>query len=467
MKFLIHIFFLISILFLLTCSNKDNPQVKEYSVFDSTYSSECKHKLDSTIMNVWYPRTVDSVHGGFYSDFSFDWKKQKPNNKMLVAQARHIWTTSMYDYVFKTNKYKKYADIGVELLKTTMWDSVYGGMFMIKDSAGAILDYYYTGEKRAYSMAFAIYALSAYYNAYGNDSIKELAMGVFNWLDKYSHDSQYGGYYDMMTRKGEWLFMADFESKTDEGFKKSFKDYNSSIHLLEAFSSLYDITKDARVKERLEEMFYLVRDSFIDSSYHLQLYADREWKFVKIGDSIKLKDRKMFDLDHVTFGHDIETAYLLLEASKSLNIENDTVTLRLSKYLVDNALYAWDTIHGGLYYNGYYKTGTDSLILKDKLKSWWVQAETLHSLLLMHILFPEDKKYGTYFEKQWQYINTFLIDKENGGWYMSGLDTNPEFQELPKANDWKINYHNARALISSYLMLQGRSDLVNHFQKNL
>jgi len=69
-------------------------------------------------------------------------------------------------------------------------------------------------------------------------------------------------------------------------------------------------------------------------------------------------------------------------------------------------------------------------------------------------LFPEQEEYYQAFRKQWEYINRYLIDHEHGGWYEEGLDKSPEQADAPKGKDWKVNYHNMRALMNCINMLK-------------
>jgi cellobiose epimerase len=51
--------------------------------------------------------------------------------------------------------------------------------------------------------------------------------------------------------------------------------------------------------------------------------------------------------DHVTFGHDIETAYLIYEAAEALG-NYDEETASICKMLVDHTIRkGWDAEHGG------------------------------------------------------------------------------------------------------------------------
>ena len=90
----------------------------------------------------------------------------------------------------------------------------------------------------------------------------------------------------------------------------------------------------------------------------------------------------------------------------------------------------------------------DSVSIINQEKVWWVQAEGLNALLLMHSLFPDQSIYMRRFLQQWQYIDQYLIDHKHGGWYASGLDQNPEQTRAPKATLWKATYHNTRAMIN-------------------
>src|SRR4028119_532642 len=96
-----------------------------------------------------------------------------------------------------------------------------------------------------------MYALAAYYQASGDTNGLHLAKKTFQWLEEHSHDPVHKGYFQHLRRDGTPIArQRDTPSTSDLGYK----DQNSSIHLLEAFTALYEVWKDPLVKERLNEM---------------------------------------------------------------------------------------------------------------------------------------------------------------------------------------------------------------------
>jgi len=421
--------------------------------------------LKQGILEKWYPLIIDTEKGGYYSNLSYDMKLTDNQPKMLVSQSRQIWTSSQAAMFYNDTSYSKYSRHGVRFLIDHMWDKEYGGFFNLRTREGGAPEGPSSDEKRAYGNAFAIYGLSSYYHLTKDPIALEYAKKAFMWLEDHSHDKEYGGYIDAMDQSGTWLsgITADTPQRGMSAF--SYKDFNSSIHLLEAFSELYKVWPDQLVKERLLEMLSFVRDTFTTSGGYLTLYFTEDWKPVTNRDSGETVIRRRSGMDHVSFGHDIETGFLLLEASYALGIENDTVTLRVAKKLVDHTLASgFDSKSGALFDAGYYFTGRDTITILNKNAEWWVESEGLNALLLMAGIFPEEEKYFDAFLKLWKYVETYVIDKEHGDWYQRGLLFSPQAKNAPKASIWKANYHNGRTLMNCISMLKGEYELAEHFK---
>lgn len=418
-----------------------------------------EYSLRHELLQVWYPRSLDTLAGGFLCDFSHDWQPAGPQLKMIVTQTRHVWTASQAAMFLADDRYRSIAAHGFRFLRDKLWDHEYGGFYMLRDRAGGPVAFSYQEEKRAYGNAFAIYALAAYYKISGDPAALQLAQKTFRWLEQHSHDPVQRGYHEHLARNGDRLRRGESATKAWDAPSIGWQDQNSAIHLLEAFTALYHVWPDSLLRRRLEEMLTLVRDVIVDPRGFLILYFQDGWRPVSFRDSSAAVRQANFRFDHISFGHDIETAYLLLEAADALGMPADPLTLAVAKRLVDHALaHGWDESNGGLYDRGYYFAGSDTLTIISKAKVWWVQAEALNALLLMAQLFPQEAGYRRAFQKQWAYIDKFLIDHKHGEWYEEGLDHSPEQVHAPKARDWKVNYHNARALMNCIKMLQAEQE---------
>lgn len=421
---------------LIACSSPE----KEHNPKEILGDQMEKH-LKNEVLDKWYPQAMDTVDGGFLSNFSHDFKPGEKQEKMIVTQARHVWTNSKASLKYpEINYYKIGAKHGYEFLRDKMWDYEYGGFHWLVDKQGNQIG---NPMKTAYGNAFGIYALAAYYDASEDESALKLLKEAFRWLDKNAHDSINGGYYQHLAVDGTPFSRPDtIPSTSDLGFK----DQNSSIHLLEAFTELYHVWPDPLVRDRLEEMLLLIRDQIVTEKGYLTLFLYPDWQPVTFVDSTEEVILSHHNLDHVSFGHDVETGFLMIEASETLGRKNDTTTHRIAKKMIDHALEkGWDESVGGFYDEGYYFK--DGFRITHDTKNWWAQAEGMNALLLMAKLYPNDSHdyYGK-FEKLWKYTDKYLIDHENGDWYSGGLDKQPELKTVGKGNIWKGIYHHYRSL---------------------
>ncbi|MEO6148506.1 MAG: AGE family epimerase/isomerase [Mucilaginibacter sp.] len=411
-----------------------------------------KQSARGGLLDKWYPLSVDTLYGGFLSAFTYNFKQAENQDKMIVTQARHTWSNAKAALMYPTVPYfKTGAKHGFQFLRDVLWDKTNGGFYTFTNRQGEVKKGSFA-PKEAYGNSFAIYALAAYYQESGDTAGLNLAKKAFWWLEKHSHDPVYKGYYQHMELDGTVIKRtADFPSVSDKGYK----DQNTSIHLLEAYTELYTVWPDKLLRERLSELLFLVRDKITTPRGNLQLFFQSDWTPVSTRDSSDQSILKHRYLDHVSFGHDVETAYLMLEASHVLGIHNDTTTLRIAKKMVDHALKnGWDSKVGGFYDEGYYyKDKPGITIIKDG-KNWWAQAEGLNALLMMSDRFPKDSlQYYAKFKQLWAYTQTYLIDHENGDWYQGGIDKEPDFKMALKGQIWKGTYHNFRALMNCILML--------------
>jgi len=402
---------------------------------------QMRYAAKEGLLDKYYPRNIDTVYGGYLSTFSYDLKPEGPQDKMIVTQARHVWSTAKAAMFYHDSSYIPLSRHGFYFLRDKMWDNTFGGFYNLVSREGVVK----SKIKEAYGNAFGIYALSAYYACSGDTAALGLAKRAFGWLERHSHDSVYKGYFQHLERDGTPVVRtAAVDSRAETGYK----DQNSSIHLLEAFTELYLVWPDPLVRTRLQEMLTLIRDRLVTPRGYLQLFFNVDWRPVSYRDSSELAIRRHKNLDHVSFGHDVETAYLMQEASEALGLKHDKATLAVGKKMVDHALVnGWDSVLGGFYDEGYYFRDKPGCTIINKSKNWWAQAEGLNTLLILSVLYPDDRmRYGERFVQLWGYVQQYMIDHEHGDWYEEGLDNEPQRRTALKAHIWKATYHNFRAL---------------------
>ena len=420
-------------------------------------ADEMDNSIKNELLNKWYPQCIDSVYGGYLSTYTYDFKPTGSQDKFIVTQARHIWSNAKAaEFYPNVPYYLPGAAHGFKFLRDVMWDKTYGGFYNLvdrqgKDKSNPI------APKEAYGNAFAIYALAAYHHASKDTGALNLAKKAFLWLEKNSHDPVHKGYYQHLKRDGAHVLR---DTSTPPNAETGYKDQNSSIHLLEAFTELYSVWPDELVRERLQEMLFLIRDKITTEKGFLTLFFQPDWTPVSFKDSSEKHIMSHKNLDHVSFGHDIETAYLMLEASHILGLKNDIKTMTIGKKMVDHALNnGWDNSIGGFYNEGYYFKNKPAISIIFNSKNWWAQAEGMNTLLLMADHFPNDPMhYYDKFKQQWTYIQTYLIDHVNGDWYEEGLDKEPQRRTSLKGHIWKGTYHSFRALSNCVRQLRGENE---------
>ncbi|GLB49366.1 cellobiose 2-epimerase [Neptunitalea sp. Y10] len=415
---------------------------KKSNKLADTFDKDAKEEL----IDKWYPLALDKDDGGYYTNITYDFKVGKEHEKMIVTQSRQVWVTSKAYKEYGDKAYLTYAEHGFKFLRDVMWDKENGGFHTLVTKQGEPIVKPYEA-KTAYGNAFAIYALAAYYDVSKDEEALDLAKKAFMWLEAHSHDNEFKGYFQHMEMDGTPIVRTeDIPSTSDAGYK----DQNSSIHLMEAFTELYQVWKDDTVKERLTELLLLIRDTIVNDKYSMDLFFTPDWTPVSFREDSKEVIQEHFYLDHVSFGHDVETAYLMLEASEVLGRTDTEKTLEIGKKMVDHSLtYGLDKKLGGFYEGGYYFKGDDVLTITNFDKNWWAQAEGLNTLLIMTRMYPDDKmNYYEKFEDLWTYTQKYMMDDTYGGWYSWGVDVRPEVKEELKGHVWKTTYHNFRALIN-------------------
>jgi cellobiose epimerase len=385
-------------------------------------ADEIEVSLKRHILDCWFPRAVDPA-GGFHQNFDEVWTLRPGGQKSVVYQSRLTWTAAeAFRRDSKNTVWRERALHGLTFLNDSLWDCENGGFHWSVGRDGKPTQ----PEKHVYGIAFAMFAAATVFEVLREPRALELAKKTFEWLEAHPHDSVNQGWYEALTPVGSPVGRK--EGRDAIGTAYGLKSMNTHIHLLEALTVLYGVWKTPPVKKQLAEAFHVIRDRVVQSDGFQQMFFQPDW--APAG-------------DHISFGHDVETAFLLLEAEEALG-ESDETTSAKARKLVDFALaHGWDTPHGGFFDSA--ELATRKVTVREKI--WWVEAEGLNALLLMHFRYDKgaSKTYWDAFSRQWAFIRDHQIDSTRNGWYPTVAEDGARLPGRSKSDAWTDPYHQARA----------------------
>jgi len=291
-----------------------------------------------------------------------------------------------------------------------------GGVYWLADNKGNMKD----GKKQIYAQAFAIYGLSEYYRVTKDISCLDKAIGLFRLIEQYSYDVKLGGYFEAFNR--EWGTIDDLRLSAKDANEK--KTMNTHLHVLEAYTNLYRIWKDDLLKKQLQNLIEVFINRIVNSqTFNLKMFFDEAWN-----------DKT----DLVSYGHNIESSWLIYEAAAVLGDETLIKKVENVCLGIAEASKAGIVADGSMIYEKFFGSGQI-----DTDRHWWVQAETVVGFLNSYLLSGKEE-YLNLSLAAWRFISEYLIDRQNGEWYWSVNNSLlPNIKE-DKAGFWKCPYHNSR-----------------------
>lgn len=378
--------------------------------------SELNNEL-SRILSYWIKNTPDNEYGGFLG--RIDGKDTVISNapKGSVLNARILWSFSAAYNLDKNPEYLRYAERAYQYSTNYFIDKEYGGVYWTVDYKGNPLD----TKKQVYASAFIIYGLSEYYRASGNEDAKTAAINLYHLLVEQSYDAARTGYLEAFTR--EWEPINDLRLSAKDANEK--KTMNTHLHVLEGYANLYSIWPDDGLKAQIITLLHNFLDHFINpETHHLNLFFDEGWH-----------SRSVL----ISYGHDIEAAWLLQEAAEIIKHEPLIERVKgISIKIAKAALSGLDT-DGGLWYE--YEPADNHFV---KEKHWWVQAEAIVGFYNTWQI-TGDEKFLELAEKTWGVVKNNIIDQKNGEWVWGIDEKGNVMLNEDKAGLWKCPYHNSRA----------------------
>jgi len=384
---------------------------------------EFKKEL-AAILDYWIRYTRDEANGGFYGQIGNDNSVVASAPKGAVLNARILWSfAAAYNLEAEgfnaDGRYLDMAGRAYEYIVRHFADPDYGGVYWTVDASGYPLD----TKKQVYAIAFTIYAFSEFFMASGLEAAKDHAVRLYRDLLEHACDRQRGGYYEAFGR--QWEAISDLRLSDKDANEQ--KSMNTHLHVLEAFTNLYRIWPDDGLRDRILDLLHDFTAYIIDEETgHLKLFFDEGWN-----------SRSQL----VSYGHDIEAAWLLLEAAEV--IRDEDWTARMKALAVKMALAAAEglDIDGALCYEKDLASG--HFVAE---KHWWVQAEAMVGFFNAWQI-SADPGFLELSKRIWGFVKMRIIDHQHGEWFWGVFPNGRPMVSEDKVGLWKCPYHNSRALI--------------------
>lgn len=376
------------------------------------FKQSCRRELES-ILAFWEKKMTDP-DGGFYGRMDGQGRIVPGAPKGAVLNSRILWTFSSAYRVCGNLDYLRMAEKAKDYLLMYFFDEKNGGIYWSVDSRGQALD----TKKQFYAIAFAIYGLAEHYRACSDKRSLDVAAELFRCIEAHSLDNERGGYIEALTE--DWRPIPDMRLSDKD--RNDAKTMNTHLHILEAYTGLYRVWKDPELEKALAGIIRIFLERIIGEDGHLRLFFDMDWNSQ---DST------------VSFGHDIEASWLLMEAAEVLgdrDLKDDCAKVceRIARAAMEGYAYG-----AGMAYEYNPLDGS-----RDDDRHWWVQAETVVGCRNMYQL-TKDVFWIEAAQDEWQFIKDKLISPD-GEWYWSRRADGSINTDDDRAGFWKCPYHNGR-----------------------
>ncbi len=390
-------------------------------------AKDVKEELLKNITPFWLS-LKDDENGGFIGVVKYDLEREPHADKGVILMSRIAWFFSsfyvavkdgliteedMSQYGYGKEDIKKAAESAYLFIKEKCIDKEFGGVFWSVTYDGLPAD----TTKHTYNQAFAIYAMSEYYRAFGDKEALSIAKELLSIIEGKMRDE--GGYLEAFTRD----FKPASNEKLSENGVMATRTMNTLLHVMEGYSGLYRSSKDSEAGDRLREIYSIFKSHMYDEERDRQLvFFDHEYNSL---------------IDLYSYGHDIETSWLMDMSADILGDSEWIPYIRRVTYEMAEAIYseAFDGIS--------LPSEAENGVVRE-IRVWWVQAETINGFLNAFLRDQSEEKFLTAAEKQWGYIKEHQIDHRSGEWF---ADTNKDGSPVEGGdivNGWKCPYHNGR-----------------------
>ena len=383
---------------------------------------EFRKHLTEGIIPFW-KSLRDDEYGGYYGYMNYDLQLDKKAVKGCILNSRILWFFSNAYMVLNDESLKDEARHAYNFMVKNCLDSEKGGIYWSVAYDGSPVE----TMKHTYNQAFAIYALSSYYDISRDEDALKHAFDLYNIIETKCKDEI--GYLEALDRD----FHIIENDKLSENGVMADRTMNTLLHVYEAYTELYRVTGNTEVKENLIDII----NTFADKVYNPELnrqevFFDNNWNSI---------------IDLHSFGHDIETAWLM---DKGVDIINEPeITAKMSPITKALTKKIYETA-----FDGHSLANESECGKVDERRIWWVQAETVLGFMNGYLKDNSKTEYMDAAEAVWKFIQDYVIDKRDGSeWFMEVRADGTPYEGKEIVEPWKCPYHNGRMCIEVIKML--------------
>lgn len=380
---------------------------------DQEFVRQVTEHLQKKIIPFW-EKLEDNENGGYYGYMDFDLNVDRKAVKGCILNSRICWFFSRAYQILGDHELLDQASHAFEFMKSCCFDRENGGIYWSVNCDGTPAD----TTKHTYNQAFSIYALAEYHAASGSEEALRMAFDQFRLIEERMRDDI--GYLEAFDRE----FHPAANDKLSENGVMADKTMNTLLHIFEAYTNLYRVTQDGAVKTALERIF---RD-----------FAEKIWNPEKKRQEVFFDQKMHSILDLYSYGHDIETSWLMDYGLEKLNEPRYTERIApITDAMIENLT--------AVAYDGHSLPAECDRGTVNTTRVWWVQAETVLGYLNAALKHPDRPEYMDNAKSTWEYIRTYMVDPREGSeWFWDCDADNRPSDRKPIVEPWKCPYHNGR-----------------------
>ena len=381
------------------------------------FKQEMLHELEGNILAFWRDKMTDQVHGGFLGRIDGNGVAHPEAEKGAMLNACILWAFSAAYRVTRTLEWLSTATRAKDYFVSHFIDKECGGVYWSLNPDGTPKD----TKKQTQAIGFAIYGLSEFTRATGDQDTLALALSLYHDIEDHAYDPENNGYIEALTR--DWKPIGDMRhSDKDENASRTM---NTHLHIIESYTNLLRCLNEQdddndELRASVVNLLHIFTDIIINrQTGHLDLFFNDRWEGKRNVES---------------FGHDIEAAWLLHEAALVLgDVDIDDVVRRVAK-AADEGVQP----DGSMVYEHWKDTGRT-----DTQRQWWTLCENVIGHLDLYQYYGDRDALGVALSC-WDFIKRRIVDHEQGEWLWSVDAEGRPNRKDDKAGFWKGPYHNSR-----------------------